>query len=180
MIALMRLLLILAAGLILMIPVPGVLVDVVSGPLKQSISAIVVELLSQVGYPVSVSGVILSIGQYQMLVADASSGLHSMLSLSALGMLIICIRARKSLLHNAIMLASILPIAFAANVVRLTVLVLITYYFGDEAGQGFLHGTAGFVLILVALVLFFALDWLLERLLRPRGPPPPMLANASS
>jgi len=60
------------------------------------------------------------------------------------------------------------------------VLVLITYYFGDEAGQGFLHGTAGFVLILVALVLFFALDWLLERLLRPRGPPPPVLANASS
>ena len=41
------------------------------------------------------------------------------------------------------MLASILPIAFVANIVRVIVLVLITYHLGDEAGQGFLHGTAG-------------------------------------
>jgi len=161
---------------IFMIPLPGIIVDAVTGPLKNWISAIVVEILYRVGYPISRSGVVLTIGQYQMLVADACSGLHSMYSLSALGTLFMYIMARTSRLHNAIMVASILPIAFVANIVRVMILVLITYHFGDEAGQGFLHGTAGMVLMLVALACFFALDALLERVLRrdagkPAKPP---------
>jgi exosortase B len=157
---------------VFMIPLPGILVDAVTGPLKQWISVIVVELLYHVGYPISRSGVVLTIGQYQMLVADACSGLHSMYSLSALGTLFMYIMDRRSKLHNAIMLASILPIAFVANIVRVIALVLITYHFGDDAGQGFLHGAAGIVLMLVALVCFFALDALLERVLARRGEPP--------
>jgi exosortase/archaeosortase family protein len=70
------------------------------------------------------------------------------------------------------MLLSILPIAFIANMVRVIALVLITYHFGDEAGQGFLHGAAGMVLMLVALAFFFALDALLARLLPSRAAPP--------
>ena len=104
-----------------------------------------------------------------MLVADACSGLHSMYSLTALGTLFMYIMGRTSRLHNALMLVSILPIAFVANIVRVMALVLITYHLGDEAGQGFLHGTAGIVLMLVALAFFFALDALLGRLLRPRS-----------
>jgi len=77
--------------------------------------------------------------------------------------------ARPSRVHNAIMLISILPIAFAANIVRVVALVLVTYHFGDEAGQGFLHGAAGIVLMLVALVFFFALDALLAGLLGRRA-----------
>jgi len=52
-----------------------------------------------------------------------------------------------------------------ANIVRVIALVLITYYLGDEAGQGFLHGTAGMVLMMVALACFFALDWVLAKVL---------------
>ena len=156
---------------VFMIPLPGIIVDAVTGPLKQWISAIVVNLLYAVGYPISRNGVIIDIGQYQMLVADACSGLHSMYSLSALGTLFMYIMARRSVAHNAIMLASILPIAFVANIVRVIVLVLITYHFGDEAGQGFLHGAAGIVLMMVALACFFALDTLLGRWLRPEPPP---------
>ncbi|HEY2560094.1 MAG TPA: exosortase B [Caldimonas sp.] len=165
---------------IFMIPLPGIIVDAVTGPLKQWISVIVVELLYDVGYPISRNGVILEIGQYQMLVADACSGLHSMYSLSALGTLFMYIMGRRNKLHNAIMLASILPIAFVANIVRVIVLVLITYHFGDEAGQGFLHGTAGMVLMLVALAFFFALDAVLARLLTndDRRPPPPAAPEA--
>ena len=151
---------------IFMIPLPGIIVDAVTGPLKNWISAIVVEILYRVGYPISRNGVILTIGQYQMLVADACSGLHSMYSLSALGTLFMYIMARTSRIHNAIMVASILPIAFTANIVRVMILVLITYHLGDEAGQGFLHGTAGMVLMLVALACFFALDAVLARIFR--------------
>ena len=58
-----------------------------------------------------------------------------MFSLSALGTLFMYIMARKSKLHNAIMLASILPIAFTANIIRVMVLVLVTYHFGDDPSK---------------------------------------------
>jgi exosortase/archaeosortase family protein len=77
---------------------------------------------------------------------------------------------RKSRLHNALMLASILPIAFVSNLVRVTFLVLITYHLGDEAGQGFLHGAAGMVLMVVALMGFFALDAVFASLIGKRAP----------
>jgi exosortase/archaeosortase family protein len=85
-----------------------------------------------------------------------------MFSLSALGMLFMYLTGRKSYVNNVIMLVSILPIAFAANVLRVAVLVLVTYYWGDEAGQGFLHGFAGIVLFATALGCFFLLDMVLS------------------
>lgn len=163
---------------VFMVPLPGIFVDAVTQPLKQWISVIVVELLYDVGYPIARNGVIITIGQYEMLVADACSGLHSMYSLSALGTLFMYMMSRRSRLHNAIMLISILPIAFAANIVRVMTLVLITYYLGDEAGQGFLHGAAGIVLMLVALGFFFALDAVLAKLIRPSGAAVPPAARA--
>jgi exosortase B len=141
---------------VFMVPLPGMLVDAVTGPLKQGVSSIVESILYTAGYPIARTGVVISIGQYQLLVADACSGLNSMFSLSALGTLF---------MYNAAMLTSILPIAFAANVIRVITLVLITYHFGDEAGQGFLHGSAGIVLMIVALVIFFTFDFVLARLL---------------
>jgi len=156
---------------IFMIPLPGILVDAITGTLKSQIADIVESLLYIAGYPIARSGVILSIGPYQLQVADACSGLHSMFSLSALGTLFMYMMGRKTKLHMGIMLASILPIAFVANIVRVITLVLVTYYLGDEAGQGFLHGAAGIVLLLVALVFFFFLDLALDKVLPARRAP---------
>lgn len=150
---------------VFMIPLPGIIVDLITGSLKQWVAAIVEHLLYTVGYPIARSGVTMAIGPYQLQVADACSGLHSMFSLAALGTLFMYIMNRHSRAHTAIMLASILPIAFAANIVRVVILVLITFHLGDEAGQGFLHGAAGMVLMLAALAMFFVLDAVLARVL---------------
>ncbi len=152
-----------------MIPLPGTLVDMLTGALKQWISVIVEHLLFAAGYPIGRSGVAMTIGPYELLVADACSGLHSMFSLSALGTLFMYIAARPSRVHNAVMLLAILPVAFAANIVRVVILVLLTYHFGDEVGQGFLHGAAGIVLMLIALGFLFALDRALTLLLPRRA-----------
>ena len=151
-----------------MIPLPGVFVDALTGPLKQAVSGLATQILHAAGYPIAREGVIISIGQYQLLVADACSGMNSMFSLSALGLLFMYLTARASLLHNAIMLASILPIAFAANIVRVVMLILVTYHFGDEAGQGFVHGSAGMVLLVAALTILLVLDAVLARIAKPR------------
>lgn len=157
--------------MIFMVPLPGMLVDAATGSLKQWISVIVTEVLYGAGYPIARTGVTITIGQYQLLVADACSGLNSMFSLTALGSLFMYLMARRSLVHNAIMLALILPIAFVANIVRVIVLVLITYHFGDEAGQGFLHGTAGLVLLVASLCILFLVDFLLCRVIPERAVP---------
>jgi exosortase B len=156
--------------MVFLVPMPASLVDAVTGPLKQWISIIVVDLLYALGYPIARAGVTISIGPYQLLVADACSGLNSMIGLAAIGVLFMHITRRSSRLHNAIMLASILPIAFFANIVRVTSLVLVTYEFGDDAGQGFLHGAAGMLLFLVALVMLIALDLVVAAILRNRRP----------
>jgi exosortase B len=153
-----------------MVPLPGIFVDALTGPLKQSVSEITVLILRFAGFPIAREGVVIVIGQYQLLVADACSGMNSMFSLSALGLLFMYLMRRASLLHNVVVLLSILPIAFAANIVRVLFLILITYHFGDAAGQGFLHGSAGMVLLLAALAILLILDSILARALRPRTP----------
>lgn len=148
------------------IPLPGLLVDAATGTLKQSVSAIAETLLYAGGYPIARSGVVLNVGQYQLMVADACSGLNSMISLGALALLYIYVMHYRSYSHAGLLLASVLPIAFAANVVRVVILVLVTYHFGDEAGQGFAHVFAGMVLFAVALIMLWALDGLLRLMFR--------------
>lgn len=147
--------------LLFVIPLPGFLVDAATGPLKQYISVIAEQVLYAAGYPIARSGVMLTIGQYQLLVADACSGLHSMFSLSAMGLLYLYLMQRTSLARNLIIMAAIIPIAFAANIIRVIVLILVTYHLGDEAGQGFLHGFAGIMLFVIGLLFLFALDGVL-------------------
>jgi exosortase B len=152
---------------IFMIPLPSVFVDALTGPLKQYVSEIAEQILYSAGYPVGRTGVTLTVGQYQLLVADACSGLNSMYSLSALGILYLYLARHSSWIHNGLIIASILPIAFAANVIRVLVLVVITYHLGDAAGQGFLHGAAGIVLVMAALAVLLVLDSSLRKIFRP-------------
>ena len=122
-------------------------------------------MLYSLGYPVGRSGVILTVGPYQLLVADACAGLNSMFTLEALGLLYMNLMHYTSLARNATLAVLLIPIAFAANIVRVMILVLVTYHLGDAAGQGFVHGFAGLVLFLVALVMMLAVDQLLGRFL---------------
>ena len=64
----------------------------------------------------------------------------------------------------------IVPISFCANIIRVMTLTLVTYHFGDAAGQGFLHGFAGMVLFLSALLLIIGTDSALQFFVRLRGP----------
>lgn len=157
------------AYMLFLVPLPASFVNSATGPLKHGISVVVVDALHALGYPIARSGVTISIGPYQLLVADACSGLNSMFGLAAIGALYMFVMHRRSVLHNVLMLVSILPIAFAANIVRVSCLVLITYKLGDEAGQGFMHGAAGMMLFLVALGMLMALDFFLLWVLRGRA-----------
>ena len=144
--------------LFFMIPLPGAVVDALTMPMKLAVSYVAEYVLHAVGYPIARTGVILQIGQYKLLVADACAGLQTLFTLEALGLLYLNIIRRDSLFRNITLAILIVPISFTANVIRVMVLTLITYHFGDEAGQGFLHGFAGMVLFLAALMLIMMAD----------------------
>lgn len=146
-----------------MVPLPFSFVDAVTGPLKRHISEIAEALLYHFGYPVARQGVMISIGSYQLLVADACSGLHSMFSLSAIGFLYVYLMEYKNNKRNIFILMTILPIAFFANLCRVMVLILVTYYFGDDVAQGFIHGFAGIFLFIIALLALLFVDTVLEK-----------------
>jgi exosortase B len=145
------------------VPLPGVLVVEMTEALKVFASDAATQSLWIMGYPSAQTGVVLMIGPYRLLVADACSGLHSVFSLAALGLLYLHLSGPSGRIRAWLMASSIVPIALAANVIRIIALALITYYFGDEAGQSFLHELAGLVVFAAALVLFLLLDRLVGR-----------------
>jgi len=156
--------------LVFMTPFPEALVAEVTGPLKSAVSVVAAELLYALGYPVSRMGVILNVGPYQLMVADACAGLNSMFTLEALGLLYLNMMKYTSVARNVTLAILVIPIAFVANVTRVMILVLVTYHFGDAAGQGFVHGFAGMVLFLVGLILVLTTDYLLGFVFREKPP----------
>jgi exosortase len=179
--------------MLFVVPLPYSWVLTITGPLKLAVSAVAAHLLQGVGFPVGRSGVVVTIGQYQLLVSEACAGLQTMFTLEATGLLYAHLsstrltfskpplwsligdspqsasvekrhESRQQVSWMSIVLAvAVIPISFTANVVRVVVLMLVTYFFGDEVGQGFVHGFAGLVLFGVALAMMFGTDCLLGR-----------------
>jgi exosortase len=142
------------------VPPPGWILDTFTVPLKAKISDWVVDALYRAGYPIAQNGVMIMIGPYQLMVADACAGLNSIFALSAIGILYVYL-AGHSLARNVVLLCATLPIAVAANVVRVAALVLIAYYAGIGAIEGAYHELTGIALFAVALMLLLALDSLI-------------------
>ena len=140
------------------VPFPGWFIDGITAPLKNYITYSATALLDAAGYPIASQGVTLVVAQYQLLVEDACAGLNSIVSLTAISLFYIYILHNASWRYSLLLFMWIIPAALFANLVRVLVLVLITYHFGNAAAQGFLHSTAGMIMFVVALLSIFAVD----------------------
>ncbi len=150
---------------------PGWALEALTAPLKMFVSEIVSDGLYAAGLPVAHAGAVISAGPYQLLVADACSGLNSLIALTAVGAVYLYAVKHGDWRVNALVLVSLIPIAIAANILRVMTLVLITHYLGYDAGQGFLHEGAGLMMFAAALALVFVIDWAALRVFRKeRGP----------
>jgi exosortase len=151
------------------LPPPDTVVAAITQPIKIAISEWVVALLHVVGYPVASSGVTIQIGQYQLLVAAACAGLNSIVTLGALCLFYVYLRHRSNFTAFVVMSLAAIPVAIVSNFVRVLVLVLITYHFGDAAAQGFIHDFAGLLMFAVALLTVFGIDQLATPLFTRRN-----------
>jgi len=146
--------------LLFVFPPPETVVAIVTNPLKVALSQWAVSFLYWLGYPIAAAGVTIQIGQYQLLVADACSGLNSLISLSAIALFYVYLRHSANLRYALLMFLAIIPVAIFANFMRILILVLLTYYAGEAAAQGFLHDFAGMTMFMTALIAIFLIDHL--------------------
>ncbi len=144
------------------VPPPHLWMNIATAPLKQFVSFAATGILHGVGFPVAREGVTIFVAQYQLLVEDACSGLNSLIGLSSISLLYVYLRRRSSFAYSAVLIAFVLPIAVFVNIIRIMGLILLTYFFGNEVAQGFLHMTTGIVLFAFALLIVFALDEVLD------------------
>ncbi|TCJ34974.1 exosortase V [Parafrankia sp. BMG5.11] len=144
-------------------PPPESLVAAATTPMKMYISQAAIAFLDVLGYPIGGRGVMIYIGQYELLVAAACSGLNSIISLSAVSLFYIYIRHQANWRYAALLSMLIVPVALAANFVRVLILILLTYHFGEAAAQGFLHNFAGIMMFAAALLFIFALDEVIKK-----------------
>ena len=148
------------------LPPPDTVVAAVTQPIKIAISSWAVSLLHAFGFPIASSGVTIQIAQYELLVAAACAGLNSVVTLGALCIFYVYLRHRANPVAFAVVCLAVIPVAMFSNFVRVLVLILVTYYFGEATAQGFVHDFAGLLMFAVALLTMFAVDQLASPLIR--------------
>lgn len=151
-----------------LVPPPPPLIVPATRALKLALAGAAAQALSLAGYNATSQGAYLYIDSYELVVAAACAGLNSLTSLLAVGLLYAFLRHRADPVPLAILAACALPIAIAANFLRVVLLLLVTHYLGNGAAQGLLHDAAGLTTFTLALGVMVLLDLAIGALWRLR------------
>ena len=148
--------------LFLMVPIPAVLYDAAAFPLKLFVTNVSVLSMKALGIVVWQEGNILMFPNITLEVADACSGLRSIMSLLALGAAYAFVLHTK-IRDRVILIVSTLPIAVLTNTLRVVATGVLAQFFGSAAAEGFFHEFAGLFVFAAAVVMFVALGSALKR-----------------
>jgi exosortase len=147
--------------LLFMFPLPAIIYARITLPLQLFASQVAETILGWIGIPVLRDGNVLELASQKLSVVEACSGIRSLLSLSFLSLTYAYFFDRKVWMRW-VLLAATIPIAIAANAIRVTLTGVLSEIRTDLA-QGFFHTLEGWVLFLVALVLLVSFHQLVNR-----------------
>lgn len=149
------------AYLFLMVPLPYIIYDMIAFPLKLFVTRISIASLKLMGVVVVREGNIIMLPFTTLEVADACSGIRSLISLLALAVAY-AFFMKITPLKRALLLLSAVPIAISANALRVIGTGLLAQYWGAKAAEGFFHEFAGMAVFVVAVALLIAFGSLLS------------------
>jgi len=149
------------AFLFLMLPIPAIVFNQITFPLQLLTSQLAAVVLPWVGVPVLREGNIIHLPAMPLEVADACSGIRSLLSLATLSVIYGYLMESRISIRVLLALASI-PIAVAANSLRIVGTGLLVQYWDPERAEGFFHTFSGWLIFVVSLVMLFLLHQLLQ------------------
>jgi exosortase len=149
--------------LLLMIPLPYIIYYAVASPMKLFATKWAVFFVDLLRISVHNEGNIIYLSNTTLEVADACSGLRSLMSLFTFG-LVFAYVAQQTFLYRSVLVTAIIPIAIISNIIRIIITAMLSYYKGPETAHGFLHDTSGIVVYTVATVLTFGVNEVLRKI----------------
>ena len=156
------------AVLLLMIPIPAIIFNQITLPLQLFASRVGEFALNSVEIPVLREGNVLILANTTLEVAQACSGIRSLVSLLTLGIMFGYFTDERAWVRLVIALSTI-PIAIVANGARVAGTGIAAARFGPEAAEGFLHEFSGMVVFVVAFSIMIALQRAIVRLVPPHA-----------
>lgn len=153
---------------LLMIPLPAIVFNAIAFPLQLVASRVAEVTLSVLGIPVVREGNVIFLATATLEVAEACSGIRSLVSLLTLG-IVYGYFTEDSVIWRVVLAAATLPIAVLANALRVAGTGFLAHVAGAAAADGFFHTFAGWLVFMTAVVMLF----LVQRLLRLAGPSTP-------
>ncbi len=149
--------------LLLAIPIPAILFSQITFPMQLLASKLASDLLPLFGVPILREGNVIQLSSMSLEVAEACSGIRSLMSLFTLSVFFGYFMEKSAMRRTILALASI-PIAIAANAVRIFGTGMCVQYWNPDKAQGFFHEFSGWVMFLVSFACLFivhrALNWL--------------------
>ena len=155
--------------LVLAVPFPTVLFNHITFPLQLLASQVASSLLPLAGVPVLREGNIINLPAMPLEVAEACSGIRSLMSLFTVAVIFGYFLERGTMRRTMLALASV-PIAVAANVARIVGTGLCVQYWDPEKAMGFFHEFSGWLMFLVSLCCLYLIHSLMARLIRQSVP----------
>lgn len=143
--------------LLFLVPPPVGILDAITLPMRHLASIGAVFILGCFHLPIERQGLLIYLNRHEIFMAPACSGFRSLITFFALGLLYVYF-IKTSKKKKWVFLISIIPLALVGNLVRVIMLCLITYLFGDEIGQGFLHQLSGILVFAVIICGFLLID----------------------
>jgi exosortase len=156
------------AFLILMIPIPAVVFNQITFPLQLLASRVAALVLPLLGVPVLRAGNVIHLPAMTLEVAEACSGIRSLMSLIALTIIYGYLMEKRLWVRWVLALASI-PIAVAANSVRIIGTGLLVHYWNPDKAQGYFHASWGWIIFVISLVMLYGLHQLINAGLERTG-----------
>ncbi len=147
--------------LFLMVPLPQSLVNTIAFPLQLIAADFAVDALYWIGIPALREGNIIHLANSRLFVAEACSGLRSLMALITLGV-VFAYFFRKSFVERVIIVASAVPIAILVNAFRVALTGVLTHVWGEQAAGGWIHEMQGLFTFSIAFVLLLAEARLLQ------------------
>ncbi len=148
-----------------MLPLPNFIYWPLSIKLQFLSSEIGVAMIKMIGVPVFLDGNIIDLGNYQLQVAEACSGLRYLFPLMSFGFLFAALY-RGPTWHKVVLFLSAIPITIFMNSVRIAIIGFLVNRYGIEQAEGFLHFFEGWVIFAVCIALLFLIAIILQRLTR--------------
>ena len=155
--------------LALAIPLPTVLFNHITFPLQLLASEVSSVVLPLAGVPVLREGNVINLPAMPLEVAEACSGIRSLMSLFTVAVIFGYFLERGTLRRSLLAFASV-PIAVAANVARIVGTGLCVQYWDPDKALGFFHEFSGWLMFLVSLSCLYLLHRMMHRFDRPSVP----------